>query len=281
MKSILSKRGQMSLEMIIGLVILLVVAAVVINIFITKVNVDNLQGPPEQKLAKDEFKNNCESLCKKYQNEGTLEYCRTFYQGNDWDLEKKDDIINVVKVGEKNWDVCEDRVYCFHAVPCNWGTGELTMSDCKALFCQAYSEKYNGNLTMATKALKDDIRMSDDLVCKQKLDQIPAMDNWYKSRFANGNFCGSGGGIPQSTTTTTGGGNSGPTLSCQKTSSSSIKCSWSNCEGTGNVLAGQGVRYMLNTKSGEHEFTNLNSGSHTFVISCTNGEQITQSPINL
>ncbi|MFB6088606.1 MAG: hypothetical protein ABEK36_02385 [Candidatus Aenigmatarchaeota archaeon] len=275
MKSIIRNKGQMSLEMIIGLVILLVVAAVVINIFITKVNLDQIGGPPEKQLEKREFISNCESYCKEYRNKGSLKYCKEHYKGADWNMNEKEG--ELIEVGpDASWQVCEDRVYCFHAVPCDWDTGELTMSDCKALLCQVYSEKYRGNLTMATKALKDDIRMSENPVCKQELNQIPIMDNWYKSRFANDNFCGAGGGTPSVTTTTTGGSTMPVQLSCS-VSGQSVNCQWSNCEaGTGGnkaiiILGPSGDHVTTTQSSGSTTFPDLDPAVYSVTIECNNG----------
>jgi len=135
------KKGDKSLEMIIGLMILLVVAAVVIKLFLNYVNPEKVPSTPDQELAVRSFVSDCEALCIKAQNGKSLEYCTTYFEGNDWN---NNGIPNeIVSVGAKvMWDVCEDRVYCFHVYDCSWATGKIGMEECRNLLCEAGREKY-------------------------------------------------------------------------------------------------------------------------------------------
>lgn len=167
------KKGQaMSLEMIIGLIILLVVAFVIIRIFITRFSGDILK-PPEQELSHEKFLSDCKKLCTEYRNRGRLDYCTKYFEGKDWNGNRQKN--ENITIGSKNWEVCESRIYCFHVQDCEWSTGELTMDKCRELLCQEYLEKYNNDIGLATGELHDDIKHGN---CKP-----PGLLYWYDQRF--------------------------------------------------------------------------------------------------
>ena len=162
-------RGQASLETVVGLIILLVVAGVVISLVIYYINPEKMPETGKQ-LEKTAFLTECESYCKDLTS---IEYCRYYFEG-DWD---KDGLIHqVIQVGKYEWSTCEDRVYCFLAKECEerFGSGLAVMEKCKSMLCQAYMEKY-GNSTLATEALRDDIDVSR--VCD--MTGIPEQDRWF------------------------------------------------------------------------------------------------------
>jgi len=178
-------KGQKSLEMIVGLVILLVVAAVVINIFINYVSTEKLPVKPEDSLEAQNAETTCQNLCARYENTGktvdAFEYCTKRFVPIDWNRNSK---IDLTKIGV--WDVCEDAVYCIHLKPCEWRTGALTMHDCQMIVCQQYLEKYaiepNAD-ELATQAMLDDMISGENgTVCS--LPTGP--DNWHTSYFDNG-----------------------------------------------------------------------------------------------
>ena len=202
-------KGQASLEMVVGLIILLVVAGVVIGLVIHYINPKHMPSPGE-KLSITEFLTNCESYCK---DMNSLEYCRSYYPGSDWD--KNGVRHEIVEVGKYNWATCEDRVYCFLVEPCEdrFGSGLNVMEKCRKLLCQTYLEKY-GDLETANKALWDDINFP--AVCD--MSSVPPEDNWYERVFAQG--CAS---ITGTTTTL-----SQVTLTCTQ-SGSDLTCTWTGC----------------------------------------------------
>ena len=111
----ISRKGQKSLELIIGLLILLVVAAVVINIFLSYVSPEKLPSKPDEELETRRAKTTCADLCNSYQASGdksnAIEYCTKKFPPVDWNGDKN---LGGTKMGI--WDVCEDAVYCFHLV---------------------------------------------------------------------------------------------------------------------------------------------------------------------
>ncbi len=173
-------KGQASLEMVVGLIILLVVAGVVIGLVIHFINPRRMPNP-EEKLSVNEFLTNCEQYCNDI---NSVEYCRDYYSGIDWN--KNGIKHEILELGKYNWMTCEDRVYCFLVEPCEerFGRGLDVMKKCKRVLCQTYLEKYSGDADMATQALKDDINFP--MVCD--LSEIPNADNWYEIVFAEG--CG-------------------------------------------------------------------------------------------
>ena len=171
----ISNKGQKSLELIIGLLILLVVAAVVINIFLSYVSPEKLPKNPEDILETRRAKTVCDDLCKSYQETGdkikAIEYCTKKFPAVDWNEDKT---IGETKINI--WDVCEDAVYCFHLVPCEWTAGKLGMKECKKILCDAYMDKYENNETLATQAVWNDIKPGS-------CDLPPPPDNWWLAYF--------------------------------------------------------------------------------------------------
>ncbi len=169
-----NRKGDKSLEMIIGLMILLVVAAVVIKLFLNYVNPEKVPTAPEEELAKKSFYSECETLCTKAMQQKSLEYCTTYFKGNDWN---HNGIPNEkITVGATAfWDVCEDRIYCFHVVDCSSSDRKIGINECKQLLCNAAEEKYGNNPTLKTNYLNGLIQPgSCDLESK-----VSSEDYWY------------------------------------------------------------------------------------------------------
>lgn len=170
-------RAQASLETVVGLIILLVVAGVVISLVIYYINPEKMPQTGKQ-LEKTAFLTECESYCK---DMSSIEYCRYYFEG-DWN---KDGLSHqIIKIGKYNWQTCEDRIYCFLVSPCEdrFGTGLAIMSKCKSILCQAYMEKYNDptlsieeRQELANTAIQDDIDVAR--VCD--MSGVPEMDRWF------------------------------------------------------------------------------------------------------
>ena len=170
-------KGQITLETIIMLVVLLVLAGVMITLILT-----TLKPPasPEKVLSKQEFLSRCESYCN--DPEKIVEYCRLYWNGNDWDGDKVS--YQVIKVGAYNWYACEDRIYCFLLKPCDkLGTGAELLRRCKDILCGVYLDKY-GDADLATQRLLEDVSFS----AKCSFSSIPPEENWYEKIFREG--CG-------------------------------------------------------------------------------------------
>jgi hypothetical protein len=139
------KKGQMSLEMIIGLLILLVVAVVVIRLFLG--NIEGINEPEKgvkDKLKSMGFYGECESLCNKYLATGTranlARYCYTKMEG-DTDL-NDNGLVDTIEADTKILQICEDMIYCFHVVECETEAGVVDWDDCRDVVCAAIEDDY-------------------------------------------------------------------------------------------------------------------------------------------
>jgi hypothetical protein len=174
------KKAQISLEMVIMLVVLLVLAGVVISLILHFLRPGAIT-PPEQALAKREFLAACERYCRDTES---LDYCRYYWNGRDWNENKINS--EVIKVGKYDWYACEDRIYCFLVVPCEerFGSGLKAIEKCKELLCQAYLEKYNGDKVKATAALFDAVGFSPECSYQKFNSSLPIPEeNWYDLTF--------------------------------------------------------------------------------------------------
>jgi len=168
-------KSQITLETIIMLVVLLVLAGVMITLILT-----TLKPPssPEKILSKQEFLSKCESYCN--DPEKAAEYCRLYWNGRDWNQNNIPS--ELIQVGAYNWYACEDRIYCFLVQPCErLGSGAELLQKCKDLLCGMYLDKYEDS-NIATQKLKSDINFSN----KCRFSNIPEYENWYKKFFEKG-----------------------------------------------------------------------------------------------
>lgn len=178
-------KAQASLEMVVGLIILLVVAGVVIGLVLHFLKPGAFQDP-EKVLQKRGFLGDCETYCK---DESSVDFCRYYFGkgknvegGADWNENKiKNELIIV---GSHDWPTCEDRVYCFLIYTCDkYGSGGIeTIDKCKQVLCQTYREKY-GNNERATVALKDTLNW-DSKSCS--FATVDKEENWYDLIFKDG-----------------------------------------------------------------------------------------------
>jgi hypothetical protein len=197
-----SKRGQASLEMVVGLIILLVVAGVVIGLVMTTMNSKNLTGIAggSSKI----FTDKCTSYCeiKDYNS-----YCSTTMFGltgsKDWNGDGVEGTL--VSAAGFKWDFCEDRVYCFLVTNCP-GLSSDAVDGCRTFMCQDYASKYKGDANAATTKLKTIYKASDEFAkctredkksnTKQLFSDLPSIDNWILSRFGDKEWClGSGSSL--------------------------------------------------------------------------------------
>lgn len=171
------KKAQMSLEMIIGLLILLVVAYVVIKMFMSKINIDKIPKPEDTTKYLD-FKAKCEGLCSDFINYGTKaslsNYCSEKLKGID-DL-NNDGLIESFEATSLSLKICEDAVYCFQIIPCKTSTGIVSWSQCRQAMCNAKYEVYK-NWTKADEKVKE-------LVPGPGTCRLPEDENWWNMYFS-------------------------------------------------------------------------------------------------
>lgn len=124
-------KGQKSLEFIIGLVILLVVAGTVISVFLGQFD-DGIGDEFEGELEEQEIERTCDSLCNEFQQrEGAsgdaamAEYCtRTFVADTTGDGTTSN------RAGGFYNTYCEDGIKCFNMHDCDLGFDTLNAETC-------------------------------------------------------------------------------------------------------------------------------------------------------
>lgn len=179
------KRAQgLSLDMVIGMLILLVVAMVVINLFIKTIK----RGEEASQFSWEfQFKEKCEQLCQDYKSTRSIEFCKTRVQDvlPNYDFDWNDNNIKREKIKVGLWEVCEDAIYCFHIdTSCK---DILTMEKCRELLCQELLEKYKYynasanrwmcNYTLANNTLTKIVVPGSCSLPSEKFE------NWWMSRF--------------------------------------------------------------------------------------------------
>jgi hypothetical protein len=182
-------KGQKSLEMIIGLIMLLVVAAVVIgiflNYFVESGQLDKLRGGAQSKVEMQQFISNCEKLCNDFLNSGNPTQASAFCEEHrELDLDG-DKTVTIAEATTKKYRVCEKKVYCFMVYDCKLPKGnKLDWQKCRDVECSVYMDLYDGNRNKAYMALLENI---DPGTCK-----LPAETslNWW-DKFGYGTPCGS------------------------------------------------------------------------------------------
>ena len=178
------KKGQMSLEMVIGLVILLVVAGVIISLLLYYINPDRMPSAAGE-LEIREFIEKCDKYCKE---SSSLSYCTDYFGKDipvsrvDWDGDGEEN--ELIKLGKKvQWDVCEDRIYCFLVAPCA-RFGDVPMKGCAKQLCQAGYTKYE-NSTLATNYVTEELDLvpTKDVSCETAINELPPESNWFTRYF--------------------------------------------------------------------------------------------------
>jgi len=147
------KKGQLSLEMIIMLVVLLVLAGVIIMLILTFLKPETFKKGQEE-IQKLEFEQKCKALCEAKD----LKFCTTYWDGRDWNFNKQSNEVVRVREGPSFYS-CEDRIYCFLVYDCkNWlGSGINQIKRCKELLCKSYLEMSDNDINWATEKLSKDI----------------------------------------------------------------------------------------------------------------------------
>lgn len=182
-------KGQKSLEMIIGLIMLLVVAAVVIgiflNYFVESGELEKIRGGADKEVERQEFISYCQRLCSDYVNSGNEAQASAFceyHQGVDLDGDRT---VTKAEAYTKKLLVCEDNVYCFMVTDCQLPRGNnLDWEKCKDIECQVYMELYDGDPAQAFVAISNKIEPGN---CALPADEDL---NWWTRYGYDIPFCG-------------------------------------------------------------------------------------------
>ena len=182
------KKAQMSLEMVIGLLILLVVAAVVIRLFLTNINTLPSASDFANSQKLKEFRSKCEISCSQFNSNPTSQvtYCteRLFPYGTSNKISSGPSSQTARELGLTQLrPVCQDGIYCFMATDCsNSDQAPVQWQDCYDIVYNAFYKTYQ-----------------DDQKAKVKLQEVysavypksgagscnlPANDNWWNDYFA-------------------------------------------------------------------------------------------------
>ena len=168
--------ANMSLETVVSFIILLVVAGVIISMVLTRIGPNELPYK-EVEMQQMEFRNKCTAKCT---DTSSLDYCRYYFEGGkdgaDWDGNgRKNELISI---GDYvTWEVCEERIYCFSMVPCDERFGSNPAKGCASALCQAYLDKYKGNVLKANEAVLDKVKPGACHLPKN------IEDNWFEQYF--------------------------------------------------------------------------------------------------
>ena len=167
-------KGQKSLEMIVGMIILLVVAGVVINMFMKTMGGAPTGLDPKQ-AELNRISSSCNQWCGGYSSgdlAAGVDYCS-----------HKFTLVGEGEVAERREGIkpyCEDSIYCFLIHDCKLASGQkLTASRCKQLLCQKFRADYlagKPNEAAATSYASDKVTQ---LIKKGTCDLGERVDNWY------------------------------------------------------------------------------------------------------
>ena len=137
-----------------------------------------------------EFVENCKDYCTE---NSSLRYCTEYFGKDisvsrvDWDGDGEEN--ELIKIGgDIKYNVCEDRIYCFHIIPCE-RFGENPIEGCAEQLCQEGYRKY-GSISLASGYVINrlDLMPTKDMVCKINMDKLPDELNWHKTYFPE-NVC--------------------------------------------------------------------------------------------
>jgi len=253
-------KAQMSLEMIIGLLILLVVAVVVIRMFLR--GMESMEELKNFKNSMDysRFKAECEKYCTDFfmrdSTASGAQYClKKLYPPGSTGIGKKG-LVDRITIEDdfpltEAYPVCEDGIYCFHLFDCAEysQSGGLRWADCKSILCNYFYDTYK-NWTKATEMLHEKIPNVGSCVLNKD------DDNWWKIYFRSN--CGQEG-VSAYLSCEPKGTDPTPTIECEwsdcPTSTCYITCE--NKTGIGDC----GTEGILSVpSSGTHTYTTLTDG---------------------
>jgi len=241
-------KAQMSLEMIIGLLILLVVAAVVISLFMDRIKQITQINDWQSDMEYKKFKATCESYCKDT-SEGSLpKFCSEKLKKKDLDGDGK---VDTLKSDTSVLSMCEDAIYCFHVASCEKDGDVIGAKECKGILCRAWSEVYGDVSKTSAKVM--------ELVPGYGTCELPEDENWWKiAKFGPNPPCGGSFQSPVS-------------FNCEKTDSTSVTCVWS-CPAVNQaslLVSGTSYAVAISATTGSETIPNLTPGqSYTITMLC-------------
>lgn len=210
--------------MVIGMLILLIVAVVVINMFMRSTESITSLKKYQEDTRYQNFKAECEGYCNEYAGgKGEIGSVTKFCYTKLKDLVNKatvrDDVLKDDRTGII--PICGDAIYCFHVVGCEGIDG----SQCRKILCNAFYDQYKDFGKASQKVL--DIFTQTGTTEESRIgscyEKINKDENWWNLYFAKDGPLPCGGTLPTTTSPTQKG-----TLTCSAFNKN-IKCSWSGC----------------------------------------------------
>lgn len=170
-------KGDKSLDMVMSLVILLIVAAVVIGLVWMYLVNPPIPDPSEDcMLIKTQFKNDCKRLCAEFQSTGNSINAKQFCEKSmQLDLDCDKYITKADAEAGYALEVCESNVYCFMIEECKWANGELGWKECQTTVCDEYA-KIHADPDSVNAAVLESIYTSEDSKCRLPEDE---QLNWF------------------------------------------------------------------------------------------------------
>jgi len=254
----------MSLEMIIGLLILLVVAAVIINLFMDRIK-QFTSTNWQQDLDFKKFKSDCESYCKENTEGSIAKYCSEKLNKKDLNGNHK---VDTMKSETSVLSMCEDAIYCFHVASCERDGDAIDAKACKGILCRSWTDVYGDASKASTKVM--------ELVPGYGTCTLNDDENWWLiAKFGPNPPCGG------KTTQTS------VSLNCVKSSETSMSCVWICPYINQGTLSVSGTSYsgLLPSVSGSSppiiQLTAGNSYTVTLVCDATNSAYSTVKTVQL
>ena len=202
------RKGDMSLEFIVSLIILTIVALTVIGIFTTVMQPPKFQCEAgEQKIvAKCQSKCNAVKMAQSQESrrEAIFEYCSNYFNNvcpGDVDL-----VSNIYVRGSGFNSFCRDKAFCFNfpQADCNVGGETLGARKCLEVMCKTLTSK--GLSTSKAEERLKGVMDPGKCTLKRSANQEILVKTWWQSYFQNPdceNFGSTNG-------TDTGGDEEGP-----------------------------------------------------------------------
>ena len=134
-----TRKGQKSLEMIVGLVILLVVASVVISMFL---NIFQTPEVGQDTVEMSEIERECQTQCNTWKQgaginsqSAAVEYCTSRF---NYDSNGDGTLSDVSGTGFNSY--CEDGVHCFNVQTCEQDFEQLDAGKCQQTLCDYFQD---------------------------------------------------------------------------------------------------------------------------------------------
>ncbi|GEM_PF-1934183 len=201
-------KAQMSLEMIIGLLILVIVAAVVIRTFLTSMTAVEDFSKYKESTELKTFETKCKSYCREFATSGNLAYAVQFCTTRLWPEGTKNKIgkpgeVDKIELTEGTplllpWPVCEDAIFCFHLYDCSEYT-TITIEDCRRILCEYYAPLYRDfnnqiNFELLNQKIREKIKgkaRAEYGSCNLRGER----ENWWSKYFMNPDGTGPCNGV--------------------------------------------------------------------------------------